>query len=164
MKIQELILLLATVCAALMAGLFYSYSFSVNLGLSKLTDLEYLKAMQSINREIQNPIFFLCFFGVLIFLPASAFCYVTHRKVFICLLCAACTYFTGVFGVTVLGNVPLNDQLEAFDLVQANATSLQQQRGLFESRWNTLNHVRTASSLLTVLLLTCACLWTHAEE
>ncbi|QEE49539.1 hypothetical protein FUA48_08085 [Flavobacterium alkalisoli] len=58
---------------ALMAGLFYSYSFSVNPGLGRLGDESYLMAMQSINRAILNPIFFICFFGSVALLPLNAY-------------------------------------------------------------------------------------------
>ncbi len=58
---------------ALMAGLFYAFSCSVNLGLARLSNAEYISAMQSTNRAIQNPIFFAAFFGAPILLPLSVF-------------------------------------------------------------------------------------------
>ncbi|MBC8154239.1 MAG: DUF1772 domain-containing protein, partial [Bacteroidetes bacterium] len=61
----------ATVTTALIAGLLYAYSCSVNPGLNRLSDASYLAAMQSINREIQNPVFFLSFLGALVLLPLS---------------------------------------------------------------------------------------------
>ncbi|MDQ6763734.1 MAG: hypothetical protein M3015_14050 [Bacteroidota bacterium] len=48
----EIILGIATALSAIMAGLFLSYSFSSVPGLGKLVDIDYLKAMQSINKEI----------------------------------------------------------------------------------------------------------------
>ncbi len=74
MKMATLLLLGTAVLTALIAGLFYAYSCSVVLGLGKLSDAEYLKAMQNINREILNPVFFMMsFMGTAILLPVSAF-------------------------------------------------------------------------------------------
>ena len=75
MDILKISLFVATFLTGLIAGLFYSYSCSVNLGLSKLSDIEYLKAMKSINKEILNPWFFLSFVGSLVVIPLSTWLY-----------------------------------------------------------------------------------------
>ncbi|MGH2665613.1 DUF1772 domain-containing protein [Flavobacterium sp.] len=160
MKTTDFILLITTTFSALIAGLFYAYSCSVNLGLGKLSDIEYIKAMQSINREIQNPIFFTCFFGALILIPLSAYLNFNQQatlKTWL-LLAAVFTYAVGVFGVTVFGNVPLNDALENFNVIGAANEAIQNQRSLFEAKWNSLNTIRTIFSLITVILLIIACL------
>lgn len=51
---------------ALIAGLFYAYSCSVNPGLGNLPDKEYILTMQSINIAIINPVFMLSFIGTVI--------------------------------------------------------------------------------------------------
>lgn len=73
MTAQNIILGITATLTALIAGLFYAYSCSVNIGLAKLPDSQYIAAMQSINREIQNPAFFLSFIGTLLMLPISTF-------------------------------------------------------------------------------------------
>jgi uncharacterized membrane protein len=55
--------------SGLVAGLLYSYSTSVNPGLKALPDNEYIRAMQSINTAIQNPVFFIAFMGLLLLFP-----------------------------------------------------------------------------------------------
>ena len=57
-KIQKMILVITVLFAGLIAGLLFSYSCSVNLGLHHLSDAEYVKTMQAINIEIQNFYFF----------------------------------------------------------------------------------------------------------
>ena len=47
----------------IIAGVFYAYAVSVNLGLATQPDADYVAAMQVINERIQNPLFFLSFFG-----------------------------------------------------------------------------------------------------
>ena len=66
------LLALTALFTGLIAGLFFAYSFSVVPGLGRLSDEAYLRAMQSINRAIQNPFFFTPFFAALLLLPLSA--------------------------------------------------------------------------------------------
>lgn len=153
------LLLITAVLTALIAGLFYAYSCSVVLGLGKLSDTEYLKSMQSINREILNPVFFLSFMGTAILLPVTTFLFKGEQPVFLFLLLASLAYLIGVFGVTIGGNVPLNDMLDKFDINGATAEAVKQMRDRFENRWNLLNNVRTVFSVISIALVVCACIW-----
>lgn len=140
---------LAAFLSALLAGIFYAYSCSVSPGLQRLPESAFLGAMQHINRVIQNPAFFLCFFGPVILLPLSTFLhYGKSNTGFWCLLLAAACYIIGVFGVTVVGNVPLNNQLDVFDLSNASVESLKEMRTKFEAPWNRLHSIRTFLSVL----------------
>ena len=76
MKVANIILIITATLSALVAGLFFAWSVSVTLGLARVSDSEYVSAMQSINRAIQNPAFFTAFFGAQILLP-FAFSYFT---------------------------------------------------------------------------------------
>ena len=134
-----------------MAGLFFSYSCSVMPGLSRLDDYQYLLSMQSINREIQNFAFFTVFFGVLLALPIATWLKYTQAVAasFWFLLAATLIYFVGVFLVTALGNIPLNDALDKLDLAALTKGALGSQRQLFEDKWVNLNLVRTVCSFLS---------------
>ena len=142
--------LLTTLATGLTAGVFFTWMATVVPGLGRLQDLEYLSAMQSINREIQNPFFFSCFFGALLLLPASTFSAYdgTFSLKFGLLLAAAILYIVGVFGLTVAGNVPLNNALDSLDLTALSPAQLSLQRLSFEMLWNNLNAVRAIASLL----------------
>ena len=72
MVFENIILILAGSLTALVTGLFYGYLVSVNGGLHRLNDSEYVKAMQSINAVIQNPLFFVSFIGPVILLPLGS--------------------------------------------------------------------------------------------
>jgi uncharacterized membrane protein len=160
MTIPTMLLALTATCSALMAGLFYSYSCSVVLALKLLPDAEYIMAMQAINKAIQNPLFFTCFFGILLLLPLSTYLNY-HQPVplrFWLLLTAAILYIGGVFGVTALGNIPLNNELANFDLLTASKEAISLQRTHFEGRWNNLNTIRTISSFLSLVLVIIACI------
>jgi hypothetical protein len=63
----------ATLTTGLIAGVFYAYAVSVNLGLAAQPDAAHVAAMQAINERIQNPVFFLSFFGAVLSLLAPDF-------------------------------------------------------------------------------------------
>ncbi|GAA5089022.1 hypothetical protein GCM10023210_13330 [Chryseobacterium ginsengisoli] len=163
MKMATILLIVTATLTALIAGLFYAYSCSVVLGLGKLSDMEYLKSMQSINREILNPLFFMSFMGTVFLLPVSTFIYRSQNPVFLLLLLATFAYLIGVFGVTVAGNVPLNDQLDKFDIANSTSQAIKEMRDKFENRWNFLNNIRTVSSVITIVLTVCACVWSKVD-
>lgn len=154
------ILISTSLTTALIAGLFYAYSFSVNPGLHQLSDLAYLTAMQSINRAILNPGFFLSFGGTLVLLPISTWMHYSPSPSirFWLLLLASVLYALGVFGVTVSGNVPLNEALDAVSLEQATPDKLAVYRSAFEQPWNRLHNIRTVASITTLILVLAACL------
>ena len=157
---KTLVLAAAATTTALMAGLFFAWSCSVTLGLARLTDEEYISAMQAINRAILNPVFFSCFFGSALLLPLSTYLYYDHTLSirFGLLLVASLLYLLGVMGVTILGNVPLNEALDAFNLASASTQELAAQRTTFEGPWNQLNIIRTIASTLAIIMLILACL------
>lgn len=127
-------------------------------GFARLSNKEFVAAMQATNRAIQNPVFFAAFFGAPILLPISAFLHYGQSTRFWLLLAATVIYLIGTFGVTMFGNVPLNNTLDRFDLKTAKEEETALQRANFEGRWNNLNTVRTVSSTLAVILIVLACL------
>jgi uncharacterized membrane protein len=156
MDILKISLFAATFLMGLIAGLFYSYSCSVNLGLSKLSDIEYLKAMKSINKEILNPWFFLSFMGSLVVTPLSTWLYYETNGTdasFYLLLTASMLYVLGVFGVTVVGNVPLNNALEKLDIEGGAHQEMSTKRIDFEIPWNRFHFIRTLANSMALALL-----------
>lgn len=156
----NLFLLVTALASGLIAGLFYSYSCSVNPGLGTLSDAGYLAAMQSINRAILNPVFFFSFMGTLLLLPLSTYQHFGTGSRFYLLLAAAVVYVIGTFGVTMLGNVPLNEALDKINLTGGSAQELAAHRLRFEVPWNRLHAVRTYASILSFVLVLLACLTT----
>ncbi|MDQ3747581.1 MAG: DUF1772 domain-containing protein [Acidobacteriota bacterium] len=161
--LTNIILVITATMTALMAGLFYAWSCSVMLGFARLSNREFISAMQSTNRAIQNPIFFAAFFGAPVLLPLSVFLHYGQPLParFWFLLAATIMYLIGTFGVTIFGNVPLNNTLDCFDLQAASEAEITLQRANFERRWNNLNTIRTVSSLLAIMLVVIACLSSH---
>jgi uncharacterized membrane protein len=143
------------VSTALIAGLIYAYSCSVTPGLGRLADNVYLSAMQSINRAILNPAFFASFMGTLILLPLATWAHFSYSVTWSgwSMLAATLIYVAGVFGVTVAGNVPLNNALDKADLSAATKEEQTRYRLAFEKPWNRLNTVRTAAAIAALVLV-----------
>jgi uncharacterized membrane protein len=149
---KTILLLAAIFLTGLSAGFFYAWQVSVIPGTQRITDSSYLESMQSINKAILNPAFFLVFFGCLISLGVATAFHYKQGATFWLLLAAFLTYLLGTFFVTAFGNVPLNDQLEAMNLANLDAMKSQSFRQSYEQRWNWLHLIRTGFSLVAFLL------------
>lgn len=154
MTLSTSLQIIVVLLTGLLAGLFYGYDCSVIGGLGQLHDKNYLLAFQSINKAILNPYFFLSFMGSLILLPLVTF--VSYKNgidtSFYFLLTASVLYTIGVVGITMLGNVPLNNLLNQVDLLNASENELLALREKFESSWNSLHQWRTYASISTFVL------------
>ena len=160
MTTTNIILTITATTTALIAGLLYAYSCSVNIGLGRLVDAEYISAMQSINKAIQNPLFFISFMGTLLLLPLCTYLHYNQplSNRFWLLLMSTAVYIIGVIGVTALGNIPLNNVLDQFNLSTATAEAIANQRAQFEGAWNRFHTVRTIASIISLVLVIIACL------
>ncbi len=150
---KSLTLFITVLLNGLSAGFFFAWSVSVILGTKKVGDLTYLETMQNINREILNPAFFIVFFGSLITLITSVVLHSSNKLVFLLLVSSALLYLIGTFGITVLGNVPLNNELNALELDNISMTDLKHFRHYFETKWNRFHNIRTTANMVSFILL-----------
>ncbi len=146
---KSIILFVTILITGLSAGFFYAWAVTVIPGTRKVLDLPYLLTMQSINREILNPSFFLIFFGSMIFMAISAIQHFQHGWTFWILLAAFLSYLIGAFGVTAFGNVPLNEALDAIHLSELSTQELAQYRQNYELSWNRWHMIRTCFSVVS---------------
>lgn len=151
----QCIQIVAILLAGLLAGLFYGYDCSVIKGFGKLADKEYLEVFQHINTTIQNPYFFLSFMGCLFVFPVC--CWLSfksgNQSAFYFILAGTLVYFVGVFGFTIMGNIPLNNLLDKLIITKSTAETLHDFRQQFEKNWNFYHHIRTFFSVLSFLLM-----------
>lgn len=148
-----MILPIAVVLTGLSAGFFYAWSVSVIPGNRHITDMNYLQSMQSINRAILNPAFFLVFFGSMVALGLAGFLEFSGNKwVFALVLLAFLTYLFGTFGVTGMGNVPLNNELDVLNLKEMSVQGLAEFRKYYEANWNRLHLIRSVFSVTAFVL------------
>jgi uncharacterized membrane protein len=157
--VRALTLAVATLTTGLVAGVFYSYAVSVNLGLAEQPDAGYVAAMQAINERIQNSLFFLSFFGAVLFLLAALAAHSLRPRSsrFWLVALASALYIGGGFLLTVFVNVPLNEHLAGV-AADASAGELARARADYEGPWDFWNGVRTVFSFVAFLALVCACL------
>ncbi len=155
MKTETIILGSAILLTGLMAGIFFTWSNAVKPGIGKLSDIEYLKALQSMNRVILNNTFRIIFLGAIIAVALVPVFYFNlyPKNIFWLFIFTLGIYWTGVFGVTILGNIPLNEILDKTNLESITMEETKALRRSIEVKWNNLNLIRSISSGLSFLLL-----------
>jgi uncharacterized membrane protein len=163
-SVKLIILFSAVVLSGLSAGFFLAWSVSVIPGTKKVDESSYLETMQSINRAILNPAFFLIFFGTILFqIIGSVYQFNSDNPTFWFILAASVLYLIGTIGITGLGNVPLNNQLDALKLKEMSQQKQLEFRNYYERRWNRLHLIRTIFALLS-FLLTLLALFTDSKN
>ena len=144
----------ATILTGLSAGLLYGWRVSVIPGTSQTSSHAYVETMQSINRAILNPAFFLVFLGAPVAIAvATVFSFVDDANARAGLLASAFVlYLTTTVVTTAVGNIPLNGHLEAFDARGATGAEVDAARVGYERPWNRWHDVRTVSSASAFVL------------
>ena len=155
MKIETIILASAIFLTGLMAGIFFTWSNAVKPGIGKLSDIEYLRALQSMNRVILNNAFRIIFLGSIIAVALVPVFYFNlyPKNIFWLFLFTLVIYWIGVFGVTVSGNIPLNEILDKTNLESITLEEIKTLRESIELKWNNYNLIRCISSGITFILL-----------
>ena len=151
-SLKSLTLFSAIFLTGLSAGFFYAWQVSVIPGTRKVVDVTYLESMQSINRAILNPAFFLIFLGSPLALAISTIQQFNSGMGFWLLLAASIAYVLGTFGVTAFGNVPLNDALDVLEIAELGELEIGRFRKAYEQKWNRLHLIRTAFAVLSFIL------------
>jgi len=134
----------AAVVTGLIAGVYYAFACSVMLGLGASGDRTFIEAMQNINKKIENPVFFLTFFGALV-LPAWALRTFRHDRRLRLWIAAGLVLYTLGLITTMAVNIPLNNQLAAAG-VPAKIADPAAVRARFEDTWNMWNIARALLS------------------
>jgi len=158
MEIFQVTLIVATFLCTLVAGFVFAFAVVVMPGIRTLSDGEFLRAFQVMDRVIQNnqPVFMLVWIGSVIALLASAALGFgqldgTGR---VLVIAAVLVYLIGVQLPTATINIPLNNTVKALAIADMDETEQEAVRGKFESRWNHSNVTRTVlASLVSILLM-----------
>ena len=151
MSIQPTILAAAILLTGIVAGIFFAWSNAVMPGIGKLDDLEFLQAFKSMNRVILNKAFLSVFGGAMIavfLVPVSHFALVP-KALFWFYVSISVLYAVGVLGVTVNGNIPLNELLDTAHLDAMSTHEIEILRERVESKWNSYHLMRTACAAIT---------------
>ena len=146
------LLWIAVILVGVMAGVYYTFSAFVMRSLQALDEPCGMLAMQSINRIIVKSSFLPAFFAstlacaVLVVLAGLDMGAPGAMET----LFGGAVYVVGMFGVTVAGNVPLNNKLEAADATSPEGSAMWAH---YLSRWTLWNHVRTLACTVSFVLL-----------
>jgi uncharacterized membrane protein len=142
---------LAIIGSGLTAGIFYAFSTFVMAALARIPPEQGIAAMNSINVAVINPWFFAVFFGTplvcaILFVMALL---KWGEPGMALVLAASLIYVVGSLVVTMMFNVPLNNEL-------ATVTSAAGEAGALWTRylrdWTFWNSMRTAAPLLAMVL------------
>ncbi len=128
-----------------MGGAFLTFSSFVMRALGRRPAPEGAAAMQAINITVINPVFMTALFGTGVVCIAAMIASGEAR-----VIAGGLTYVIGVIGVTIAGNVPLNNELEAADPEAPETPELWQR---YLSQWTAWNHVRTVAGIVAAALL-----------
>lgn len=147
----------AAIGSAVVAGIFFAFSTFVMAALGRIPAEQGVAAMQSINVTVINPLFMLAFMGTgvlcLTLVVGALLRWEASGSALV--LAASVIYLAGVIGVTMLGNVPLNDALAAVQPGTPEAASLWSR---YLTEWTFWNHLRTIAPIVSAALFIAALL------
>ena len=137
--------------SALVGGIFFAFSSFIMRALARVPPAEGIGAMQSINVVVLNPSFLGAFIGTAVLsLGAGGLALAGWgRPSASFFLGGALFYLVGTILVTMLGNVPLNNQLAAVSATDPGTREVWEH---YLDRWTMWNHVRTAAAMVAALL------------
>ena len=140
------------VSSALVAGVFLSFSDFVMSGLAQTDGVGGIDAMQQINKTVFGSVFLTTF---LLMVPATvSFAVYAWLNVDgvtqIFIIAAAAIYLPAVFLVTVVGNVPMNEQLAS---LSSGSLEAETYWSTYVRVWTWWNHARTIGATATATCL-----------
>jgi len=158
----EVVLVVATLLCALVAGFLFAFAVVVMPGIGRLGSAGFLRAFREMDGVIQRgqPLFGLVWLGSVVAILAAAALGIgrlggLNRWL---LMVATTLYLTGVQLPTFAVNVPLNNEVQRLGIDGLDDEARLSARNRFEARWNRWNVIRAlcataASAILLVLLL-----------
>lgn len=154
-----LLLHLAVLAYALVAGVFLAFSDFIMRSLAITGGSGGVEAMQAINREVFRWIFMTLFLGMAAGSVAiSVYAWVTFQgPASSLILSAALIYLVFCFGVTVVFNVPMNEALSGMQSTTEATRDYWLQT--YVPRWTFWNSIRTGASFLSAALLLIGLVW-----
>lgn len=142
---------LAIVGVMVIGGSLFAFSTFVMAALKRMPDAEGIRAMQQINKTVFTPWFMGPFFGTaMLSIGGVVFALMDmDQSWWRQLFGAGLLYAVGLFLVTIIGNVPLNEKLARMGADESETAQFWQSYLVVWTRWN---HVRSLASIGSVLL------------
>lgn len=145
----------AAIGCGLLAGLYFAFSAFIMTALGRLDQAAGITAMNAINVDIVRSLFMPFFLGTTLASAVLAVlaCPRWQEPGAIAMICGGVLYVTGMFVVTIVFNVPLNDQLATANPGSSAAAPVWAR---YLTEWTFWNHVRTVSSFAATALFIAA--------
>jgi uncharacterized membrane protein len=142
------------VLTGVMAGVFFTFSNSVMPGLDAIAAVSAVRAMQSINRKIQNPVFLLTVVGTPFVAAVTGvlLLFLEETSAATLFFLAAAAYGLGALALTAIVNVPMNNSLDTAD-VPNNEQDASQLWLAYSPRWTRWNTLRAVCNTLSLVLV-----------
>jgi uncharacterized membrane protein len=145
----------SAVGCGLLAGLYFAFSTFIMTALGRIGQAAGIAAMNAINVTIVRSLFMPLFFGTT---AASAVLAVSAlfrwgEPGAMAMVAGGVLYVLGMFIVTMIFNVPLNNALASVDPASSGAAPLWAR---YLTDWTMWNHVRTVSSTVACALFIAA--------
>jgi uncharacterized membrane protein len=143
----QVVTLLLWFCAlgcGVIAGLYFAFSTFIMTALGRIEQAHGVSAMNAINVAIQQSLFMPIFLGTTLAALVLAIIAVFRwdQPGSMAMVAGGLVYVLGMFVVTMVFNVPLNNALAAVDPAEAQSVWAR-----YLKDWTSWNHVRTLSSL-----------------
>lgn len=145
-------IILLMIITGIMAGIYFAFSVFIMKSLGQLPAFEGAKAMNKINDVIIHTVFLPLFLGSTLWYAGLIFWSFADWKSgqSALIISAAVVYIVGMFLVTAIGNVPLNNRLKESENDKKERHKTWQ---YYLQKWTQLNHLRTISCLVSLALL-----------
>jgi uncharacterized membrane protein len=145
--LTTVLLWFSAIGCGLLAGLYFAFSTFIMTALGRIGQAQGIAAMNAINADIQRSLFMPIFLGTTLTSAVLAVMagFRWGQPGATAMLVGGVVYVAGMFIVTMVFNVPLNNALAATDPSSAQATSVWAD---YLTQWTLWNHVRTAASTM----------------
>lgn len=149
------LLWVSAIGCGLMAGVYFAFSTFIMTALGRIPQAHGVSAMQSINAVILQSLFMPLFWGTTLaaLVLAILALFRLSEPAAMAMLAAGILYVVGMFVLTLVFNVPLNNTLDAVDPASADAAAVWAR---YLKDWTFWNHVRTVASAAACALFVAA--------
>lgn len=150
---------ISVIACGMVSGVFLTFSDFVMRSLDSARTAAGVEVMQVINREVFGSVFLFLLLGMSAlspFLIGYAYFRVAGSASTL-IMTGGAIYFAGVFVVTLVFNVPMNDRLDAMEFSGTEAATYW--TNTYMPRWTFWNYVRAIASAASAICYLVACVW-----
>lgn len=147
----------SVIASALVSGIFLAFSDFIMKSLNTAQTAAGVEVMQVINREVWGTVFMFLLKGMSVLSPLLvAYAYFQVEGIAsVFIMAGGVIYFIGVLIVSLVFNIPMNDNLEAKEHTSIEAATYW--KSTYVSRWSYWNYVRAISAAVAAFCYLFAC-------